>query len=239
MKKIIIIILSLGIIGCNNHNKSSEIPITKDNSEQNDLLWDSSLPKAAIEIAKANGFVKWNEVAEIAFTFNVDRNGNHSERSWIWKPKTEDIQMISAKDTVNYNRSTMDSLAMKTDAAFINDKYWMLAPFQLIWDKEIRFSEKETVIAPLSKDTLSQLTIVYPNEGGYTPGDAYDFFYDQNFKIKEWNYRKENVSQPSMTTTWEDYKSFDGIDIATMHRDNTGEFKLYFTNISIKKVVEN
>src|SRR5690606_24023375 len=116
----------------------------------------------------------------IAFTFNVDRNGKHSERSWIWKPKSQVIIFISSKDTIKYNRSRMDSVSMKTDAAFINDKYWMLAPFQLVWDKGMEFSEKENVVAPISKDTLSQLTIVYPNEGGYTPGDAYDFFYDSN-----------------------------------------------------------
>lgn len=237
--EIFIMVLFLGIISCNNSNKTTDVPISETTITQNDSLQYAEVPEVARKIAEASGIQNWDKVSKITFTFNVDRNGNHFERAWIWKPKTQDIQMVSSNDTVNYNRSKMDSLAIKTDAAFINDKYWMLAPFQLIWDKGMEFSERENVVAPISKDTLNQLTIVYPNDGGYTPGDAYDFFYDKNFQIKEWNYRKGNAPEPSMTTTWEDYKDFDGIEIATMHRNNTGDFKLYFTNISIEKDTRN
>lgn len=236
---ILVLVLFFGMTSCKNSDKTSEVPLSSQVVEQDDSLKDSDIPQVAKQIAETSGFYNWKEVSEIAFTFNVDRNGNHFERSWKWNPKTQDIQMISAKDTVNYNRSKMDSLTMKTDAAFINDKYWMLAPFQLIWDKGVEFSVKENALAPISKETLGQLTIVYPSEGGYTPGDAYDFFYDKDHVIREWNYRKGNTLEPSMSTTWEDYESFEGIDIATMHRDKSGDFKLYFTDISIKKDIQN
>ncbi|QAA80278.1 hypothetical protein EI546_00355 [Aequorivita sp. H23M31] len=226
--------LFFGIISCNNSNKTSEPSLSETNLSQVDSVQYGDIPENARQIAEACGIQNWNKVSEIAFTFNVDRDGNHFERSWIWNPKSQDIKMVSSKDSVNYNRSKMDSLTMKTDAAFINDKYWLLAPFQLVWDKGMEFSTKENVVSPISKDTLSQLTIVYPNDGGYTPGDAYDFFYDKNFRIQEWNYRKENSPEPSLTSTWEDYKDFEGIVIATMHRNNSNNFKLYFTNISVK-----
>lgn len=235
MKAIVLtLFLSIGIIGCNNSTKISQDQSPNENVVEMDTIQDSNIPQVARQIAKTHGFDNWNDVSEIAFTFNVDRNGNHFERSWIWNPKTQDIQMISAKDTVNYNRSTMDSLAVKADASFINDKYWLLAPFQLLWDENLEYSIQENAAAPISKDTLGQLTIIYPNDGGYTPGDAYDFFYDKNHLLREWNYRERNAPEPSMSTTWEDYKNFGGIEIATMHRDKTGDFKLYFTKISIK-----
>lgn len=195
----------------------------------------TKVPITAQKIAQASGIDQWNEVSEIAFTFNVERNGNHFERSWSWKPKSNEVSLISEKDTTSYNRSQMDSLHLKTDAAFINDKYWLLAPFQLVWDKGVTMTEAPNAIAPISKDTLHQLTIVYPDQGGYTPGDAYDFFYDENYKIREWNYRKGNAQAPTMTTTWEDYQSFHGIEIATTHHNSTGNFKLYFTNISVNQ----
>lgn len=228
--------LLLVLIGCNNSQKSSE------NSTSNELMKEKdSIENLDIRhrIANANGFQNWKDVSEIAFTFNVDRGENHFDRSWIWKPKTGDVSIMSAKDTLNYNRAQMDSLNMKTDAAFINDKYWLLAPFQLVWDDGITFSEKENAVAPISKDTLDRLTIVYKNEGGYTPGDAYDFFYDKDFKIKEWNYRQGNSLEPSMSTTWEAYEDFNGIEIAKTHKDSTGNFKLYFTKISVKKETDN
>lgn len=226
--KIFTILVFFAIIGCNNAQKSSESTDNKASDAINNL-------DTAHRIAKANGYENWKDVSEVAFTFNVDRGDNHFDRSWTWKPKTGDVSMHTTKDTVSYNHTSVDSLHLDTDAAFINDKYWLLAPFQLVWDKGITISEKENVIAPVSKNTLNQITIIYDNDGGYTPGDAYDFFYDENFKIKEWNYRKGNAVNPSMSTTWEDYKNFNGIEIATTHKDSTGNFKLYFTDISVKK----
>jgi len=185
-------------------------------------------------LAHKNGFGMFKDVSEISFTFNVDRGETHYERAWIWKPKSNDIIMRSVKDTVAFNRSKIDSITEPYDAAFINDKYWLLAPFNLLWDEGTTISEEENVLAPISKDTLNKLTLTYGNEGGYTPGDAYDFFYGKDLMIKEWIFRQGNDSVPSMITTWEDYQTHNGIKIATMHKDSTGTFKLYFTNISVK-----
>lgn len=230
--EILIGILFLGLVACNNaNNKSMENSSDEPTKETPDAIAELSI---ANRIADAAGIQKWDLVSEIAFTFNVDRNGNHSERSWIWNPKTDDVQMITSDDTVIYNRKKMDSTSEKADKAFINDKFWLLAPFQPVWDKGIRISQENNVVAPISKNALGKMTVVYGNEGGYTPGDAYDFFYDENFKIKEWNYRKANDPNPTLTTTWEDYMDFDGLQIATNHKDETGDFRLYFTNISVK-----
>jgi hypothetical protein len=228
-KSIYLVFISFALISCNNTKNSSG------NNEEKQVISEEKLSTAE-KIANANGFENWKDVSEIAFTFNVDRGENHFERSWIWKPKTDDVSLISSEGiTINHNRSSMDSLTMQTDAKFINDKYWLLAPFQIAWDEGTTFSEKEKVLAPISKDTLNQLTIVYGNDGGYTPGDAYDFFYDKNYKIKEWNFRQGNSEAVSMSTTWEDYENFNGLEIAKTHKDSTGNFKLYFTNISVKK----
>lgn len=223
---------ALILFGCNNNQKTDGKATSNEFSAENDSVENLDIRH---QIANANGFENWKDVTEISFTFNVDRGENHFDRSWIWKPKTGDVTMMGAKDTIAYNRSKMDSLIMKTDGSFINDKYWLLAPYQLVWDEGTTFSEKQNAVAPISKDTLNQLTIVYGNNGGYTPGDAYDLFYDKNFRIKEWNYRQENAEKPSLSTTWEDYENFSGLEIAKTHKDSTDNFKLYFTNISVKK----
>ncbi len=226
----------LALSSCNDNSKTQKDATLDEAAKKKDSLQNLDI---RYKIANANGIKNWKDVTEIAFTFNVDRGDGHFERSWIWHPKTADVILMTAVDTLRYNRSKMDSVIMKTDGAFINDKYWLLAPFQLVWDEGITISEKQQVVAPLSKDTLNQLTIIYGNEGGYTPGDAYDFFYNKDYKIKEWNYRKENAAKPSMTTTWEDYQNFNGLEIAKTHKDSTDNFKLYFTNISIKKETED
>ncbi len=198
----------------------------------------SETPKeltTAETIAYKNGYEKWKDVNEISFTFNVDRGERHFERSFVWHPKEEKVIYRNNTDTISYQRRTeLDSLQTNADKAFINDKYWLLTPFQLIWDEGTTFSEKEKQVAPISKDTLSVLTITYDSEGGYTPGDAYDLYYDTDFLLREWVFREGNQEAPSMITTWEDYEDFNGIKIAKMHKDSTGNFKLHFTNIEVK-----
>lgn len=219
------------LVACNDSNKTSQ---DINNTEvQNDLNIEAE-PTVADSIAKAAGISHWDSVTEISFTFNVERNGGHIERSWVWKPKTSDVQMITSEETIAYNRKKIDSISEKADRAFINDKFWLLAQFQTVWDAGVQITNEKNVIAPISKDTLSKMTVVYGDDGGYTPGDAYDYFYDSDFRIKEWNYRKSNAPTPSLTTTWEDQQIFNGLEIAKVHKDSTGEFKLYFTNISVK-----
>ena len=187
----------------------------------------------AEKIANANGFENWKKVSELQFTFNVDRDTTHFERSWTWHPKTDEVMMVLGKDTIAYNRKSVDSTSMNADKAFINDKYWLLAPFQLVWDTSASISDTSVVEAPISKTQLNKITITYSDDGGYTPGDAYDLFYDDDFMLKEWIYRKGNSKEPSMMTTWENYEDFNGIKIAKTHKRPNEDWTLHFTNIKV------
>jgi hypothetical protein len=186
------------------------------------------------KVANAHGFQNWKNVSEIKFTFNVDRDTTHFERDWTWKPKTNDITATSSEGSISYNWADMDSIAYKTNGGFINDKFWLLAPYQLMWDGDnITHDHQKDAEAPVSKVPMQKLTIVYGSEGGYTPGDAYDFYFGDDYIIKEWVFRKANQKEPSMITTFEDYKEMNGLKIATMHKMGEGNFKLYFTGVTV------
>lgn len=228
MRKILLLFtLTFILFGCQEKTKNDD-KLERNTEESPELT-------AAEKVAYKNGIANWAAISEINFTFNVDRAGNHSERSWTWKPKTNAVTMRNATDTISFNRNNVDSITKQYDAAFINDKYWLLAPYHLVWDEGTTISEATKQTAPISGAMLNKITLTYGNNGGYTPGDAYDFFYDDTFVVKEWIYRKGNSEAPSMVTTWEDYEDFNGLTIAKMHQDSTGGFKLYFTNISVKK----
>jgi hypothetical protein len=188
----------------------------------------------AEKIAHANGFENWKNVSQIDFTFNVDVDTTHFERSWSWKPKTDDVTVISRLDTISYNRKTVDSTSLNADKGFVNDKYWLLAPYQLVWDTSATISEAHKEEAPISKAQLNKITLAYPTNGGYTPGDAYDFYFSDDFVVKEWVYRQGNAKEPSMMTTWEDYEDFNGLKIAKTHKKPEGNWNLHFTNIKVK-----
>ena len=186
-------------------------------------------------IAHAHGVDAWDDVSEIQFTFNVDRDTSHFERHWVWRPKLQQVISIRESDTVSYNRSEkMDDATTKIDQGFINDTFWLLAPFNLVWDKGFDYTHYDGVEAPIGKKSMQKLTIVYPEWGGYTPGDAYDFYFDDDLCIKEWVYRKGNAAEASLTTIWEEYTKEEGLTISQKHvRDEAG-WTLYFTNLSVK-----
>ena len=186
------------------------------------------------KVANAHGYENWNQVRSIQFTFNVDRDTLHFERSWVWNVKEQEVSQIMAGDTISYFRSAVDSTLMQVDAGFINDKYWLLAPFNLMWDKNsFSYEHQSDATAPISNKSMHKLTIVYTSEGGYTPGDAYDFFFEDDYKIKEWVFRKANQPEPSTITTWEDYETVGGLLISKMHKRDSGDSSISFTGVTV------
>ena len=148
----------------------------------------------AEKIANAHGFENWKYVDEINFTFA-------GKRRWIWQPKTNAVTFIQDTIKVQYNRACIDSTVAKIDPAFINDKFWLLIPFQLVWDTSATISEATKSKAPISKIEMNKLTLLYPSEGGYTLGDAYDIYFKDDYIIKEWVFRKGNADTASLTNT--------------------------------------
>lgn len=187
----------------------------------------------AEKIALAHGFENWKQVSKIEFTFNVQRDSSVFSRSWKWNPKNNNVIVTSKQDTISYNRASIDSTSINTDKGFINDKFWLLIPFQLVWDEGITISEPIKETAPISKTELHKITLTYGNKGGYTPGDAYDIFYNDDYLIKEWIFREGNSEEPSMITTFENYEDYKGIKIAKDHKMAKDGFNLFFSDIKI------
>lgn len=187
------------------------------------------------KIATKAGLSTWENTTSIAFHFNVVREGKIlRSRAWQWNRNTGDVTMTAGVETTSYNlNKPLDSLAQQADQSFVNDSYWLLVPIKLLTDTGttvIYFKEKE---APISKTTLNMLTIIYGDTGGYTPGDAYDVYYDANFDIKEWAYRKANSETAQLVTTFENYKNMNGLNIATDHVMSDGKTSINFSDIIV------
>jgi hypothetical protein len=188
----------------------------------------------AEKIANAHGFQNWENVKAFEFTFGGKIEDSSSGRAWVWNPKTNDVKLIRNGNVTRYNRNDMDSIALKADRAFINDKFWALIPFQLIWDEGLKISEPVSVSSPVKQEVLFKITITYSNEGGYTPGDAYDIYYDNEYIIREWSYRKGNATKPSLSNTFENYKDVNGLKIAEQHKKAESHWNLLVRNIKVE-----
>lgn len=220
MKHLIILISALLILSCKSEEKKETI--------------NHPTLTVAEQIANAHGYENWKDVTSFAFTFGGKYEEPNSGRSWTWKPKTNEVTLTYDGTISTYNRNSMDSLAIKSDRAFINDKFWALFPFQLVWDEGITISEPTKEQAPISKKELNKIVLLYSNEGGYTPGDAYDIYYNDDFIIQEWTFRKGNAPEPSLTNTFEKYANFNGLKIAQEHKKEEGDWNLLVWKINVE-----
>jgi len=195
---------------------------------------ETSTPQSLLDsIADAYGYPSWTNVEQISFTFNVDRPTRKSARSWHWDVKNSLVRSTIDSATVQYNKLQVDSTMMGIDARFINDSYWLLFPFKLVWDRDSFTYEVESMDELSNKEVGNRkVTISYGDSGGYTPGDVYDFYINSDYHITEWTWRKSNDSVARLRTKWTPPENFNGLWLSTHHQGDD-DLLIYFSGIEI------
>jgi hypothetical protein len=190
------------------------------------------------QVAKAYGIENFDKVNSIAYTWNVQRDSvTVFSRKWKWNVKDSTVYYSGADTTLTY--SLNDDALPEVDQGFINDKYWLMFPFQLAWDSGYTYEVADNVTSPLKGTPSTKLTIIYTSgepksDGmGYTPGDAYDLYLDKNHKILEWTHRRGNAPE-GRSMTWENEENFGPISFATSHLNMEGKRSLWFSDIKVE-----
>lgn len=201
------------------------------------FFWTCSVPPESVakKIFSAHGGANFEKVQEIGFTFVVSTPEKELvRRSWIWFPKTAEVKFTEGEKEIKYDRSRLQESDQETEAKFINDSYWLLFPFHLLWDKGVLLSYDGAQPRPDGSGPLRRLSVKYPAEGGFTPGDMYKVYYDSEYKIRYWTYHKSASEEPTRGTTWEGYSVFSGIPLSLQRKGPGGTFQIRFENVSIK-----
>lgn len=188
------------------------------------------------KIAKANGLDNFEKVQMMEFVFNVQRDtAKASQRHWQWFPETNDVVFMTDSGNIKFKRyDTTTAELKKLNARFTNDEYWLVFPYHLVWDKGMQMLDSNLQTAPISGEKKQMITVKYNNTDGFTPGDVYDIYVDKDFQINEWAYHHAGSPEPSLMTTWIDYKDYNGLKLATDHRSKDGKFRIWFTEIQVK-----
>lgn len=192
--------------------------------------------KIGKEVAAANGIDHFSKIEKLEFIFNVQRDtAAPSRRHWRWLPKTNEVFFITDSITTRFKRNdTTTQQLKKLNAQFTNDEYWLLYPFHLSWDRGFELRDSGVKAAPISGKNLRKITAKYNDQDGFTPGDMYGLYIDENNRIQEWAFHKGGAPEPTLITTWENYKDFNGMLIAQDHQSKDGKFRLWFTGITLQ-----
>jgi hypothetical protein len=204
-------------------------------------------PAVAEQLAKTYGLDSFGQIDAIRYTFNVQFPGVNISRSWVWEPKTGQVS-FEGKDKegkpvkATYLRSQLssqpDNVKNSIEPSFVNDQYWLVFPFHVIWDSSPAVTDKGKQKLPLGKGSADQLEVKYPPEaGGFTPGDTWDLFIGADNRVDEFLFHHGGSAKPSVVmATWTGYKKAGPLLISTEHRGTAdgGAFHLYFSNVAVK-----
>ena len=192
------------------------------------------------QIAGAYGSESFHRVEVIEYTFNVQIGDKHIKRSWIWWPQVEQVEFKGGADQEStlYNRLELGQNPpqdiKQVDAWFINDNYWLLFPFHLAWDQQATVEDTGHRDLPMGQGTAKCVVVSYPRTGGYTPGDVYELFVDENHMLTQWVYRRGGSATPTRITTWEEHRRLGPLVVSLNHHGDDGNFRVWFTDVAIK-----
>ncbi len=203
----------------------------------------SQEPTIGEKIAQAYGVSGFGEIEELKFTFNIKWGEISASRSWVWLPKEDKVTYLGDgkpdSKAITYNRKDLSDSGSESlreiDAHFINDQYWLLFPFHLAWDSGMKVElAGEKVKFPMGGGMGRMVSVIYPPTGGYTPGDRYDLFLDDNNMIAEWIFRRGGAEKPTVIATWEDNRHMGPIIMSLNHVGADKNFHVWFTDVEMK-----
>lgn len=192
------------------------------------------------KIAEAYGIEGFDKVKELRYTFNAKLGDKVIERSWVWLPKENKVTYLGSgdeKQDISYNLKNLSDASdtvKEIDSWFINDQYWLVFPFHLVWDEGTRIEvggESENL--PIGTGVTTKVIVTYPDTGGYTPGDVYELYIDENYMILEWVYRRGGSETPTRMSTWQDNKEFGPIIISLDHKGPDESFRVWFADVEV------
>jgi len=208
--------------------------------------WAGQRPAIAEEMAKTYGLDSFGQIEGIRFTFDAELPGLKLSRSWEWNPKTDTVS-YQGKDktgkpvTATYQRSQLGSqseaIKTKIDPAFINDQYWLLLPFHLIWDGSATVTDEGMHKLPLGSGSAEQVVMKYPSQGGYAPGDTWELYVGADKRVEQMVYRRGGSGKPGIVIAkWDGHKKAGPLLISTDHHGTADgkPLRLSISDVSVK-----
>jgi hypothetical protein len=206
-----------------------------------------SRPPIAEQIAKAYGLDSFGQIEAIRYTWNAQFPGVNISRTWVWEPKTGQVS-YEGKDKdgkpvkVTYLRSQLNSqpanVKDEIEPSFVNDQYWLIFPFHVVWDSSPAVADAGKQKLPLGKGTAEKVVVKYPAEaGGYTPGDTWELYVGKDNRVQEFIYRRGGPKKPGVViASWAVYKKAGPLLVSTDHRGTAdgNPLHLFFSDVAVK-----
>ncbi|MEM6642034.1 MAG: hypothetical protein AAF616_03560 [Bacteroidota bacterium] len=173
----------------------------------------------ADEMLDALGKTSYDSISQIEFTYvgshsiKWDKFNNAATVSWSDKSVNLDL---------NSPVEDMDLLQYKAYQFFINDTFWLVAPFKIKDNGVVR----SIVEVPEGRGLL-----VTHSKGGVTPGDSYLWIIDERGFPIAWKMWTNIIPIGGVELSWEDWTEKEGVWFSQLHRNGPIELKVTDLNV--------
>ena len=205
-------------------------------------------------IDSMGGEKSWEKARQFKFDFVVDREGKTVARfSHVWDRYTGDYRVSGTDKTgapfvVYFNVNTKegqalvngkpvegeakDALLKNAYGRFINDTYWMLAPWK-VFDPGVHRSYEGEKPCPEGGGTCEILKLSFDNVG-LTPKDMYWLWINKDgHKMVAWQYLLNGATDEPTLAMWKDWKPMGGVGMS-MEKPIVGkQAVIRFENVSV------
>lgn len=185
-------------------------------------------------IAALGGTSAWDKTRQLQFTFVVDREGKTVARfSHVWDRYTGDYVVTGTDKTgapfaVYFNVNSkqgkawvngkpaegdeQEKLLQSGYGRFINDMYWLLAPWK-VFDPGVHLTydgEK-----PCPEGGICDVLKLSFDEVGLTPKDVYWMWVTRDGRhMVQWQYVLNGAQEEPTSALWKNWRSFSGMSLS-------------------------
>jgi hypothetical protein len=204
-------------------------------------------------IAALGGESAWEKARQLTFDFVVEREGNRVvEFRHVWDRYTGDYRVTGTEKSgapfaVYFNVNTREGVAFSNGrpvegdekkrllemayGRFINDTYWLLAPWK-IFDPGVHRDYDGEKPGP-DGAACDVLRLSFDNVG-LTPKDLYWMWITRDGRrMVQWQYVLGGAQEEPTTALWEDWRTFGGIALSLEKPQVGRPVKIRFENVAV------
>jgi hypothetical protein len=218
------------------------------------LVADDKADRVARELITAlGGESAWEKARQLRFDFVVEREGNRvSEFQHVWDRYTGDYRVTGTDKTgapfaVYLNVNSKDGVAFSNGrpvegeekaklleagyGRFINDTYWLLAPWK-VFDPGVHRTYDGEKTGP--DEALCDVIRLDFDNVGLTPKDVYWLWITREGRhMVQWQYVLGGAQEEPTTAYWKDWRTFGGISLSTLKTFEKRPISIRFENVAV------
>jgi len=216
---------------------------------------DDKADRVAHEFVTAlGGEGAWNRARQLRFDFVVEREGKRAaEFHHLWDRYTGDYRLLGADKSgapyaVYFNVNTRDGMAFVNGrrvegeekkkllenayGRFINDTYWLLAPWK-VFDPGVHrdYDGEKTGPDGVACDVIR---LSFDDNVGLTPKDVYWLWVTrEGRRMVQWQYVLGGAQEEPTTALWKGWKNVGGISLSLEKTMSGRPIRILFENVAV------